>query len=199
MSTITLVSQEGNEFKVSRESARLSTLIKGMMKSIGLQEEERIELAVESNILPMVIEYCDYHKDLKLHVTEEDRYDNLSEKEKEYSTRRIDNILEWDKEFITRNVAFNDLTLFRLIKAAEYLHIQPLIALTLKSLACEFYGKTPEQLEKRFNTKLEFTEEEKEQIRKKNSKADIDHVDDDKKDEVYIYEDEKNINNNNNN
>jgi S-phase kinase-associated protein 1 len=59
-------------------------------------------------------------------------------------------------------------TLFRIILAANYLDIKPLLDITCATVANMIKGKTPEEIRKTFHVKNDFTPEEEEQIRKEN-------------------------------
>ena len=59
-------------------------------------------------------------------------------------------------------------TLFELILAANYLDIKGLLDVTCKTVADMIKGKTPEEIRKIFNIKIDFTPSEEEQVRKEN-------------------------------
>lgn len=55
--------------------------------------------------------------------------------------------------------------LFKLIQAANYLAIQPLLDLTCAHVAFMIKGKTPEEIRKHFNIKNDFTPEEEDAVK----------------------------------
>lgn len=73
-------------------------------------------------------------------------------------------ILQWDKQFVT----VDQVTLFELILAANYLNIKSLLDLTCMTVAEMIKGKTPEEIRKTFNIKNDFTPEEEEEVKREN-------------------------------
>lgn len=59
-------------------------------------------------------------------------------------------------------------TIFQLILAANYLHIQNLLDLTCKAIAIQMKGKTTEEMRQQFNIENDFTPEEEEKLREDN-------------------------------
>ena len=94
-------------------------------------------------------------------VEGEDKSDTESDTEINSNALKID---PWDKEFC--KVEQEDL--FKLILAANFLDIKPLLELGCKTVANMIRGKTPDEIRKTFNIKNDFTPEEEEQIRKEN-------------------------------
>ncbi|XP_062716300.1 S-phase kinase-associated protein 1-like [Aedes albopictus] len=157
MPCIQLQSSEGEVFDVEVEIAKCSFTIKTMMESLGLEDGcgEVIPLTnVDSNILRKILQWANYHKD-ELQANPEDG---------QPIDRRTDNICEWDKEFMK----IDNQTLFGLIKAANYLDIRGLVALTCKTVANMMKGKTENEIRKTFNIQNDLTPEQEEQIRKEN-------------------------------
>lgn len=101
---------------------------------------------VDGKILGMVLEWCKKHVDDK--ITE----DELSKYEDEF-------------------VEVDQVDLYDLLMAANYLLIQGLLDRILKRVADLIKGKQPEEIRKIFNIKNDFTPEEEEEIRKKNAWA----------------------------
>ena len=140
--TIKLTSSDDNFLEVSVEVANQSAKIKEMM------EKQSLDIAiplpgVQSEILAKVVEFCvrqiqtaewqRVHFDYKL-VSPED---------------------EWQRKFLDVDQG----TLFRVIMAANYLGIKPLLDLTCKGM---IKGKTPDEIRAHFNIVNDFTEEEEE-------------------------------------
>ena len=91
---------------------------------------------VKGGILSMVVEYTQYH--VKANTAKDGK--PLSEEE----------VKTWDSNFV--NV--EQMTLFELILAANYLNIKSLLDLTCMTVAEMIKGKTPEEIRTTFNIKV---------------------------------------------
>ena len=91
---------------------------------------------VKSNILGLIVEYCQYHVN--------------ATKEKDGKKPTDDEIKAWDTQFV--NV--EQVVLFELILAATYMNIKALLDLTCLTVAEMIKGKTPEEIRKTFNIKV---------------------------------------------
>ncbi|KAJ2703985.1 hypothetical protein FB645_003641 [Coemansia sp. IMI 203386] len=111
---------------------------------------------VDAKTMEKVVEYCVHHKDDP--IIEENKYDVPS---------RSDDIDEWDLNFMHVDTD----TLFYLLLASNYLDIQPLMNLGCKMVANMIRGKDSGQIRQIFNLTDDYTEEEKEQIRKEDEWA----------------------------
>ncbi len=112
---------------------------------------------VVGDVFKKVVEYCTWHFENPTVVPEE--------KKEEKAT---DDICEWDRKFCE----VDQVTIFNLVLAANYLDNKPLLDLGCKTIANMIKGKTPEEVRKTFNIKQDFTPEEEEQIRKENDWCD---------------------------
>ncbi|KAB2618204.1 SKP1-like protein 1A [Pyrus ussuriensis x Pyrus communis] len=147
---ITLKSSDGESFEVEEAVALESQTIKHMIEDDCA--DNGIPLPnVTSKILAKVIEYC------KKHVDAAKPDEKISE----------DDLKAWDQEF----VKVDQVTLFDLILAANYLNIKTLLDLTCQTVADMIKGKTPEEIRKTFNIKNDFTPEEEEEVRRENQWA----------------------------
>ncbi|XP_022741707.1 SKP1-like protein 1B [Durio zibethinus] len=147
---ITLKSSDGESFEVDEAVAVESQTIKHMIEDDCA--DNGIPLPnVTSKILAKVIEYC------KKHVETPKTDDRAAD----------DEIKSWDAEF----VKVDQVTLFDLILAANYLNIEGLLDLTCQTVADMIKGKTPEEIRKTFNIKNDFTPEEEEEVRRENQWA----------------------------
>ncbi|XP_048444482.1 SKP1-like protein 1A [Pyrus x bretschneideri] len=147
---ITLKSSDGESFEVEEAVALESQTIKHMIEDDCA--DNGIPLPnVTSKILAKVIEYC------KKHVDAAKPDEKISE----------DDLKAWDQEF----VKVDQVTLFDLILAANYLNIKTLLDLTCQTVADMIKGKTPEEIRKTFNIKNDFTTEEEEEVRRENQWA----------------------------
>ncbi|XP_062715990.1 S-phase kinase-associated protein 1-like [Aedes albopictus] len=157
MPCIQLQSSDGEIFNVEFEIAMCSFTIKTMMVDLDLEDncEEVVPLTnVDSNILRKILQWANYHKDDP----------EANPEDGKPVDRRTDNICEWDQEFMK----VDQQTLYGLIKAANYLDIRGLMALTCKTVANMMKGKTEEQMRKMFNIQNDLTPEEEQQIRQEN-------------------------------
>lgn len=147
---VTLTSQDGQDFKVDLNVAKMSETVKNLIEDAGT--DAPIPLPnVTSQILGMVVTYCKYH-------TENPSPPKTDEE------RRTDDIIGWDLDFCK----VDQPTLFALILAANYLDVKDLLDLCCKTVANMIKGKTPEEIRKTFNIRDEFTPEEEEQVKRDN-------------------------------
>ena len=122
--------------------------------------QEVLELApIKTNILKLIIEWCNHHKN--------DIFENndLSEECFIVGKPKITNLSIWDESFLQLEQS----TLMELILASDYLIIEPLKDMCCKVVASWIPGKSPEQLRKLFNIVNDFTPEEEEQICRENA------------------------------
>lgn len=151
------------EFKVSREAAKMSGLIKDMLEDQSEGDQTVIPVPnVSHKALKYVVEYINYHHN--------NRSDPI---EKPLKGKIEDVICEWDKSFL-----FTDLVkdhdekqhelLIDVIMAANFLNVKELLELTCACVASMIKGKTPEQIRALFNIENDFTPEEEEKIREEN-------------------------------
>ncbi|KAF9992739.1 suppressor of kinetochore protein mutant [Entomortierella chlamydospora] len=154
---ITLISLNNDEFKVDKEVAERSILIKNMLEDIG-ETDAPIPLPnVSSPVLSKVIEYCEYHRNDPIQT--QDSPDD--------PRKRSNDIEEWDMKFMQVDQEM----LFEVILAANYLDIKPLLDVGCKTVANIIKGKTPEEIRTAFNIVNDFTPEEEAQIKKENEWA----------------------------
>ncbi|KAF9579144.1 hypothetical protein BGW38_004727 [Lunasporangiospora selenospora] len=155
--TITLTSLDNLEFKVDKDVAERSVLIKNMIEDVG-ESDSPIPLPnVTSAVLKKVIEYCEHHRHDPVPVQDES----------DDPRKRSNDIEEWDMKFMQVDQEM----LFEIILAANYLDIKPLLDVGCKTVANIIKGKTPEEIRKVFNIVNDFTPEEEAQIRKENEWA----------------------------
>ena len=115
MSFIKLQSSDGEMFPMDVEIAKQSLIIKDMLENL-LNDEEVVPLPnVDAFILRKVIQWLTYHKD-----------DSFPRKDAKKMTDDMDqemmteDICPWDVDFLKVDQG----TLFELILAANYLHIE---------------------------------------------------------------------------
>lgn len=150
--TVVLQSQDGRDFSVIVKAAKMSETVKSLIEDAGV--DQPIPLPnVEAAVLEKVVEYINYHVQHPTVVTEEKK-----------DEQRTDNIIGWDLDFC--KVAQE--MLFKLILAANYLDIKDLLDVTCKTVANMIKGKTPSEICATFNIVDNFTDAEREQVRKEN-------------------------------
>eukprot|EP00759_Apiculatamorpha_spiralis_P059046 PhF_6_TR9632/c0_g1_i1/m.14873/K03094/SKP1, CBF3D; S-phase kinase-associated protein 1 len=151
------------EFKVSREAAKMSGLIKDMLEDHGEGENTVIPIPnVNGKTLQYVLEYIEHHVN--------NRADPI---EKPLKGKIDDVIADWDKQFLYKDLVRGGdekqhELLIDVIMAANFLNIKDLLDLTCATVASMIKGKTPEQIRALFNIENDFTPEEEEKIREEN-------------------------------
>ncbi|KAF7841033.1 SKP1-like protein 1B [Senna tora] len=146
---VTLLSSDGKEFVIDIGSAMQSQTLRHMIEDDCV--DGGIPLPnVSSGILSKVIEYC------KKHADEPNKSDDATEELK-----------NWDSNF----VKVDQVILYDLMMAANYLDIKKLLDLTCQRVADMIKGKMPEEIRKTFNIKNDFTPEEEAEIRRENQWA----------------------------
>ena len=80
------------------------------------------------------------------------------------SAQMAEVVQKWYADF----VAVEQVLLFELILAANYMDIKPLLDLTCATVASMIKGKTPEEIRKTFNIANDFSPEEEAQVREEN-------------------------------
>lgn len=152
---INLISREGDSFEVSVSVAKMSELVKSMMDDEGDEDVSEIPLPnVKAAVLQKVIEFCTHY-----------RSEPMNEIEKPLKSSVMAEVVQrWYAEFV--NV--EQVLLFELILAANYMDIKPLLDLTCATVASMIKGKTPEEIRRTFNIVNDFSPEEEAQVREEN-------------------------------
>ncbi|KAJ2171594.1 E3 ubiquitin ligase complex SCF subunit scon-3, partial [Coemansia sp. RSA 551] len=120
--------------------------------------EEPIPLPnVTGKVLKKIIEYCEHHQFDPPII--KDEYDDVP--------RRSDDISPWDEQFMKVDQEM----LFEILLASNYMDIKPLLDLGCKTVANMIRGKTAEEIRSMFNIIDDFTDEEREQIKRENEWA----------------------------
>eukprot|EP00542_Grammatophora_oceanica_P012182 CAMPEP_0194032636 /NCGR_PEP_ID=MMETSP0009_2-20130614/5528_1 /TAXON_ID=210454 /ORGANISM="Grammatophora oceanica, Strain CCMP 410" /LENGTH=166 /DNA_ID=CAMNT_0038673137 /DNA_START=145 /DNA_END=645 /DNA_ORIENTATION=+ len=154
--TVKLVSKEGDSFDVNIDVAKMSELVKSMIEDGG-EDEEVADFPlpnVKANILAKVIEFCAHHKE-----------EPMTEIEKPLKSQNMADVVQkWYADFVD----LEQVVLFELILAANYMDIKPLLDLTCATVASMIKGKTPEEIRTTFNISNDFSPEEEAQVREEN-------------------------------
>lgn len=151
----TLVSGDGQKFKVSTNILSQSGLISVMLENDKDAEELEV-LNVNGDILKKVIEYMTSHATPAPEIEKPLKSSNFSEVVGEADAKFIDVEQE---------------TLFNLILAANYMDIKPLLNLGSAKVASMIKGKSPEQIRETFNIENDFTPDEEAKIKEENKWA----------------------------
>jgi len=135
----------------------MSELVKTMLDEDNDDDTEEQEIPlpnVKAQVLAKVIEFCAHHKE-----------DAMNEIEKPLKSADMKEVVQkWYADFV--NV--EQVLLFELILAANYMDIKPLLDLTCATVASMIKGKTPEEIRQTFNIVNDFSPEEEAQVREEN-------------------------------
>jgi S-phase kinase-associated protein 1 len=129
---VSLVSTEGEVFKVNEKAARKMKLVNNMIEDSGLEEDIPLP-AVRTEILTKIITYCVHHLDNPEPVLP-----------KPLPSYVLAEVVKdpFDLDFV--NVDWNELAAF--IEAANYLELTSLLDLCCAKVAIACESKTPEQI-----------------------------------------------------
>ena len=155
---VTLVSMNGDKFKVSKDSAKMSNLVSTMIfENEDVDELDDVPLPnVNTETLKKVLQFCNYHIE-----------NPMPEIPKPITSSDLQTIV--GSSYGTFIQSFQQEELFEIINAANFMDIQSLLDLACAQVATQIRGKTPEEIRATFNIENDFTPEEEEQIRQENS------------------------------
>ncbi|KAK9449803.1 E3 ubiquitin ligase SCF complex, Skp subunit [Limtongia smithiae] len=154
---VKLISSDGESFKVDKEIAERSVLIKHMIEDAGDAGTEIPIPNINANVLKKVLEWCEHHKSDPISVSEDETDQR----------KKLTDIDEWDQKFMQVDQEM----LFEIIVAANYLDIKALLEVGCKTVANMIKGKGAEEIRRTFNIQNDFTPEEEEQIKRENDWA----------------------------
>lgn len=124
--------EDGKEFTISKDAAKVSEMLAGEEDDdndnvVGLER-------VESEALEKVIEFCNHY------ATEE-----MTEIPKPITTSSVsDTVQPWYCKFVQ---GMDQILLFKVLVAANFMDVKPLLNLCILELTFTIKGKAPEQLE----------------------------------------------------
>lgn len=155
---VTLVPSEGENITVPLKVANVSKLFKTMNEDVD-DDEDEIEVIPVPNVthktLKKVLEFCEYFLE-----------HGMDEIEKPLRSQIMTEIVsEWYANYID----IDNIEIFNIVSAANYLDILELLQLGCAKVASMIKGKTPEEIKKEFNIENDLTEEEKESITQEQS------------------------------
>jgi S-phase kinase-associated protein 1 len=157
-SDVTLVSSDSKKFKVPKNVACLSNIVKEMIDDDENDEDDQeIPLTyVKSDVLEKVLEFC-------THCATENDFTKI---EKPLSSNEMKNIVpRWYAQYI------NDMSqemLFEVILASNFMHVQQLLDLGCAKIASMMKGESPENIKELFGISEEITESDIEQTKRDN-------------------------------
>ena len=133
----------------------MSELVKSMMEEDAEDDVAEIPLPnVKATVLQKVIEFCQHHKE-----------EPMTEIEKPLKSQNMADVVQkWYADYVD----VEQVVLFELILAANYMDIKPLLDLTCATVASMIKGKTPEEIRTTFNISNDFSPEEEAQVREEN-------------------------------
>jgi len=158
--TVTLISKEGERFQVDASVAKMSKLVESTID----EEEDDVEQSndiclpnVKGSVLAKVIEYCEYYQT-----------DKMTAISTPLKSSKIEDLVQpWYANY----VKVEQVLLFELVTAANFMDIKPLLDLTCLAVSVFIKGKSPEELRRIFNLSNAFTPEEEAQVREENKWA----------------------------
>mmetsp|Transcript_1810 Transcript_1810/g.2415 ORF Transcript_1810/g.2415 Transcript_1810/m.2415 type:complete len:172 (+) Transcript_1810:120-635(+) len=152
---INLVSKEGDAIEVSFEVAKLSKLVEESCDDEPGENISDIPLPnVKTAVLTKIVEYCQHYK--------ADPMNNITTP---LPSTKIEEIVQkWYADF----VKVENVMLFELVTASNYMNIQPLLDLTCLAVAVMIKGKSPEEIRSIFNISNEFSPEEEAAVQEEN-------------------------------
>ncbi|KAG8347193.1 Cyclin A/CDK2-associated protein [Trypanosoma vivax] len=150
------------EFKVRREAAMMSVLLRDMLEDQGEAEAIIPIPNVSGRTLRLVIDYMEHH------------YNNQADPIEKPLKTDIKNIIsQWDCKFLYEQLLKDHdekqhELLIDVIMAANFLNVRDLLDLTCACVANMIRGKSAEEIRTLFNIESDFTPEEEEKIREEN-------------------------------
>jgi len=153
--TVNLVSKEGNTYEVPIAVAKMSKLVETTIDEESDEDVQEIPLPnVKTAVLAKVIEYCTHYKS-----------EPMTPIQTPLKSAKIEEVVQkWYADF----VKVEQVLLFELVTAANFMDIKPLLDLTCFAVAVMIKGKSADEIRKIFNISNDFTPEEEAQVREEN-------------------------------
>lgn len=159
---VALASEDGQVFTVLTNVAKMSKTLTDLMASVDLTSGNPVQVpTVDAKSLAVVVEWCTRHINDPAPVPK-DAKDGAGLGEVAPEPPKLP---EEDQKVFA---ALDQEALFRLILAANYLDIRPLLDQACQAVALSVLGKTPKEIYALFNVTEELTPEEEEEVRKEN-------------------------------
>lgn len=153
--TVNLVSKEGDTYEVPIAVAKMSKLVETTIDEESDEDIQEIPLPnVKATVLAKVIEYCTHYKS-----------EPMTAIQTPLKSAKIEEVVQkWYADF----VKVEQVLLFELVTAANFMDIKPLLDLTCFAVAVMIKGKPADEIRKIFNISNDFTPEEESQVREEN-------------------------------
>jgi S-phase kinase-associated protein 1 len=148
---ITLRSKDNKLVKVSKRAAMMSSLVKNTLLDKSADEVSLFH--IEGDIVQKVVAYMEHHIN-ETPCTIERPLTSLE---------MSDIVSQFDASFVDK---LDQTQMFKLLLAANYMDIKPLLDLLCAKIATLIKSKSPEQIRATFNIRSDYTEEEEEEVRR---------------------------------
>ena len=146
--SITLKSNDGQEFKINEEACALSRFLQNQIQ--GGKNEIEVE-DIKGEILKLVVDYLNYYKDNEIpKIPDVLQSDDLKKE-----------VSQWDFNFVGP-LSYEQT--FHLINAGLLLELDHLHDLACAKIAAFMKGKSPEEVNKEFTIECQLTQEEAKQL-----------------------------------
>ena len=146
--SITLKSNDGQEFKITEESCSLSRFLRNQIQN-GKNEIEVED--IKGEILKLVVDYLNYYSKNEIPKIPDVLSSNDLKKE----------VCDWDYKFVAP-LTYEQT--FHLINAGLLLELDHLHDLACAKIAAFMKGKSPEDVNKEFTIECQLTQEEAKQL-----------------------------------
>jgi S-phase kinase-associated protein 1 len=146
--SITLKSNDGQEFKITEESCSLSRFLRNQIQN-GKKEIEVED--IKGEILKLVVDYLNYYSKNEIPKIPDVLSSNDLKKE----------VSDWDYRFVGP-LSYEQT--FHLINAGLLLELDHLHDLACAKIAAFMKGKSPEDVNKEFTIECQLTQEEAKQL-----------------------------------
>lgn len=153
--TVNLVSKEGDTFEVPVAVAKMSKMVETTLEEESDEDVQEIPLPnVKAAVLEKVIEYCTRYQT-----------EPMTAIVTPLKSSRIEEVVQkWYADY----VQVDQVLLFELVTAANFMDIKPLLDLTCFAVAVMIKGRSADEIRRIFNISSDFTPEEQAQVREEN-------------------------------
>lgn len=152
---ISIILLDGSKIDLDERVAREIKLFREILDTSVSETNIYLQREISVTVMNKIIEYVIHH------MTEP-----AKEIDRPLYTNNLSSIVTtWDNNFIQMEDAF----MFEIINTANYLDIPKLVELGCAKIATELYGKSADEMKKRFNFENNLTPEEIEKIKEENS------------------------------
>ena len=147
------VSKEGDSYEIPIHIAKMSKLVETTIDDEIDEDVQEIPLPnVKATVLTKVIEYCTHYKTVEA----------MTPIQTPIKSSLIEEVVQgWYADF----VKVEQMLLFELVTAANFMDIKPLLDLSCFAVAVLIKGKSAEEIRKIFNINNDLSPEEESQAR----------------------------------